>query len=477
MKSGNTPALPAWVTRRLGLAAGGLILAATMLTGCTQRADQDTGTTEKTAAPERSRSQPSAQLSEAQRAANLAAFDKMWELVRDRHWDEHLGGIDWEAVREELRPKVKQARTMREARALMREAIHRLGQSHFGIIPGEVYAKMDKPEEEQDIETAPADEPAAEGHPGLTVRVYDGRVLVTQVRKDVEGPTLLVRPGWEMLAINDEALAPLVDTLDEEYAGSTLRQARLVGAIMARLVGDVGTQVDVKFRSGEDTEVTLRLPRVAPEGRPVSLGYMPTMYMYFESRRLAGDVGYIHFNIFMDPATLMVNFNASMETFMDAEGVVLDLRGNPGGIGAFAMGMAGWFVEPTDEPLGVMHTRDTDLKFIVFSRADVYQGPLAILTDGCTGSTAEILAAGLQDLGRARVFGTQTAGAALPSVFERLPNGDGFQYATANYISQSGRRLEGNGVVPDEKVVPSRAALLQGQDPVLEKALAWIDSQ
>jgi carboxyl-terminal processing protease len=76
---------------------------------------------------------------------------------------------------------------------------------------------------------------------------------------------------------------------------------------------------------------------------------------------------------------------------------------------------------------------------------------------------------------RARVFGTKTAGAALPSVIERLPNGDGFQYAIANYISQGGKPLEGIGVIPDEEIRQTRRQLLDGKDAVLDAAVAWIE--
>ena len=99
---------------------------------------------------------------------------------------------------------------------------------------------------------------------------------------------------------------------------------------------------------------------------------------------------------------------------------------------------------------------------------------MAILVDGGSASTAEILAGGLQDSRRARLFGERTAGAALPSHMMRLPNGDGFQYATANYVSQSGRLLEGNGVTPDDVVPQTRAALLAGGDAPLDAALRWI---
>jgi carboxyl-terminal processing protease len=80
----------------------------------------------------------------------------------------------------------------------------------------------------------------------------------------------------------------------------------------------------------------------------------------------------------------------------------------------------------------------------------------------------------MRDLKRARIFGTRTAGAALPSLFERLPNGDGFQYAIANYVSEGGQPLEGVGVNPDEVASPTQQDLLTGRDVVMDRALAWI---
>jgi carboxyl-terminal processing protease len=99
------------------------------------------------------------------------------------------------------------------------------------------------------------------------------------------------------------------------------------------------------------------------------------------------------------------------------------------------------------------------------------------LVDEMSMSTSEILAGGLRDLKRVRIFGTPTPGAALPSHIEKLPSGDRFQFAVANYISAGGDVLEGVGVAPDELVKPDRAALLAGRDPVIEAAVTWINSQ
>jgi carboxyl-terminal processing protease len=181
--------------------------------------------------------------------------------------------------------------------------------------------------------------------------------------------------------------------------------------------------------------------------------------------------------MFMDPSAVGARFADAVQSCKACDGFIIDIRGNPGGIGGMAMGMAGWFISEPNKRLGVMKTRDTEVKFVILPRPETFDGPLAILVDEGSASTSEIFAGGMKDLGRARIFGTRTAGAALPSVFERLPNGDGFQYAIANYISEGGKPLEANGVVPDVEVKLTREALLAGHDPAREAAVDWIKSQ
>ena len=142
-----------------------------------------------------------------------------------------------------------------------------------------------------------------------------------------------------------------------------------------------------------------------------------------------------------------------------------------------AIGIGSWFVKGENRSLGTMRTRESRFDFVLRPRLESLDLPLAILVDGCSASTSEILAAGLRDLGRARIFGTQTAGATLPSTFVRLPNGDGFQYASADYVSASGLRLEGRGLIPDVIVRQSRQKLIAGRDAVIDAALQWIAAE
>jgi carboxyl-terminal processing protease len=256
---------------------------------------------------------------------------------------------------------------------------------------------------------------------------------------------------------------------------------RIVQRSVARRLDGAASQpleLDV-IEDASGTKKHVEIERAEPKGKLVSFGNLPPQRLVFESRTLASGAGYIRFNEFLDPVSLMPRFEAALKQFAAAPGIILDLRGNPGGIGIMAMGIAGFFVSKPGLKLGEMKMRETTLKFVIFPRPQTYGGPLAILVDAGSASTTEILAQGLQDLGRARIFGTRTAGAALPSDITRLPNGDGFQFAQASYTSDKGRVLEGNGVTPDVEVRQNdlhavQDALLSGHDLTLEAADKWI---
>jgi carboxyl-terminal processing protease len=148
------------------------------------------------------------------------------------------------------------------------------------------------------------------------------------------------------------------------------------------------------------------------------------------------------------------------------------------------MGFGGhFFTEPVS--LGAMQSRDSRLEFRVNPRTvtadgrrvEPFAGRVVVLTDPLSASTSEVFAAGLQDLGRAAVVGERSAGAALPSVVERLPNGDVLQYAIADFETPKGHAIEGRGVTPDVAVDLTRAVLLEGGDPALSAALRKISRE
>ena len=413
-------------------------------------------------------------LTAEQTALNLDSFDMVWSTIHEKHWDPELGGLDWAAVRDTLRPKVAEATSMDEARGYMQQVIAQLKQSHFGIFPADVYRDAAGVTDDEDDDEG--DDSRGTGVTGLDVRVADGQALVFRLDPGSSAEEAGVKPGWEIVTADGDSVRPRIAKLEEVFGEQTLFGLIAARAVASRLDGDIGETVDVQFRDGNDEIVDLDLELRRGRGKPVTLGNLPTERVWWEQKRLDGDVGYFGFNLFLGVMEVMSAYNQAMQDFADCRGIIIDLRGNAGGLGGMSMGMSGWFFAEKGHELGVMITRGGELKFAVNPRLGAFTGPVAVLIDDLSASTAEIMAGGLKDLGRARLFGTSTAGAALPSVIDKLPNGDGFQYAIANYISTGGETLEGGGVTPDEVLPLTRDGLLQKGDYVLQAALDWIES-
>lgn len=422
---------------------------------------------EAAAPPARTDSGPDARpptpgLSPEQTAKNVESFEVVWKTVRDSYYDPKFGGLDWQAVHDELRPKVERARSNAEARDLMAQAIDRLGQSHFAIIPSELEPDLDNPR-------------SGSGEVGLEVRLIDGKAVVSSVREGSAAAEAGVKPGWVVVKAAGKPVPELLDAVAKAYA----RSRALVPAYQAHTVarwlrGRVGASVGVDFLDGKDRPEHRDLTAREPGGVAAQFGHLPTMHVRFETRRIDRTVAYASLNVFFDAAGVIRQFGELIEAGHDADGLILDVRGNPGGLGVMSMAMGGWLVKKPGLKLGTMTMRTGTLNFMLIPRPRAFEKPVAVLVDELSMSTSEILAGGLKDLGRVRIFGTRTPGAALPSMVVALPNGDRFQYAIGNYISVGGKPLEGIGVVPDVEAPPTRAALLEGRDPALEAAVRWI---
>ena len=404
-----------------------------------------------------------AALSDKKRAKNIDSFEVIWKTIRDKHFDPKLGGLNWQAIHDELRPKVERATSMKEARAAMSDAIDRLGQTHFGIIPGEEY------EDIENVKSGP-------GEVGLDLRIVDGRAVVTSVHAGQSAQSGGVKTGWVIDKIGGKPVAQALKSAEVAYAKTGMVAAYKTRTVASRLHGPIGSRVAIDFFDDKDKPVHLELTARKPTGVAANFGHLPTYYVRFTARRIDGTVEYVSLNIFFDLVNVLKQFAEAIETNRDADALIIDLRGNPGGMGAMSFAIGGWLVSERGSKLGTLITRDGSLNFTLQPRRRPYEGPVAVLVDELSMSTSEILAGGLKDLKRAKVFGTKTPGAALPSTVVELPNGDLFQYAFANYISTGGKPLEGVGVVPDVEVPLTRGALLLGRDPALDAALSWARS-
>jgi carboxyl-terminal processing protease len=409
-------------------------------------------------------------------AEALEVFDFAWTRVHETYYDTSFRGLDWEGVRDELRPAAGGAPSVDELRDVLMDMLSRLGDSHFGVIPREHADALD-PER---LEGAPG-EP---GTVGLELRVVGDRILVSRVAPGSSGHRAGVRPGWAVERIGEVPAEQLLTVLDDVPEARRLAEARVAWGAESRLAGQVGTTSLAGFRDGDEALHELALLSEAMPGVPVRFGNLPTMFTLLEAREVAAGQGcaaVVRFNLWM--TTILPDLEAAFLKMRHCQGFVLDLRGNPGGVAGMVMGVSGYFM--TDQqPLGVMTTRQGELRLVSMPRRvtgeaqpmEPFTGPLAIIVDGHSMSTSEIFAAGLQGLDRAHVFGEPSGGQALPALMQRLPNQDVLMYAFADFVDPRGTRIEGRGVIPDIAAPLTRDDLLAGRDASLEAAIRWIEA-
>jgi carboxyl-terminal processing protease len=408
-------------------------------------------------------------------------LDAAWRTVRDHHYDKTLGGLDWNAVRAKYEPLALAAPSEAAFYRVLNQMIGELGQSHMMITgPGdedEVAAEETAQPGEAPAGARPpgAPSPGGEGvgDPGLTVRVIEGRPTITRVRAGSTAERLGLAPGFVVTQIGGRPIEAPHDSsralrpVEERFA---IRRAAT-----RRLAGPPGTRVTLSYLDNDNRPGKVVLTRDPPSGKPVQIGYLPPIYPEVHAYE-TNDVGVIAFNIFfVEPVLAEVKKAVARFEQHHVRGIVLDLRGNPGGVGGMSIPVASLFV---DHPLmlGTLKLRDFDQTFTAKPElgSTPYLGPLAILTDEGTASTSEMLAAGLQEAKRAVVVGDASVGAVLPSVVEALPGGAIIQDVVADFKTPKGILLEGRGVQPDKRVIETRAALRTGRDPVLDAALVAI---
>jgi carboxyl-terminal processing protease len=427
---------------------------------------------------------PPATAAAAEAVRRRESFDIVWRTVKENHFDPKFGGVDWDAVREEFAPRVAAARTDRELHALLQQMLNRLGRSHFNIIPPEAIPSLGEEEDlkegEEGDETLGSEEPRRKGSLraaeqltygiGIDLRVVGGAALVTRVEPNSSAARAGLRTGHVLRSIGGQPLSEILRTLRlvavyEPSARNQIPAEIIVGYVN----GPPGTSVRLTFLDGRNRVRRAVVPRERLKGDLLPLFQaLPAQFVEFESARLRGGVGYVRFNLFAAP--VLEKFCAALRSMKDAPGLVLDLRGNRGGLLGLVYGLGG-LVETRPVSFGVMRTRAGWHDLGITPQKNGYRGPLVVLIDAETQSAAEIFAGGVQSSGRAVVVGQRSAGATLPSAAKELPTGAILQYAFADFVAADGRLIEGSGVEPNLSVKLTRRQLLAGHDPQLEAAL------
>jgi len=387
------------------------------------------------------------------------AFDFVWGTINDRYYDPNLNGVDWKAAREKFRPLALGAPDDDTFWDTLDRMTGELKDAH---------TRVESPKRAVQIENNESISL------GFSFVVLEGKLVVAGVNVDSDAFWAGVRSGMRIVKIGNEDAMTAFEKLKAGTRNDSTERSRHLRAVRRLTAGEIDSKVAFTFERADGTafDATLRRRRLSTAA---SAG----------SRTLPSGYGYIRLSQWTLGAT-----NRMVEAVRELKatpGLVVDLRGNPGGsLHAVKHALGEFFPKKTEvgrtltrtgKPIGFLFgaVEVIELKTTVAANADAYAGPVIVLVNESSGSGSEYFAAALQALGRATIVGQPTCGCLLGFLgYASIPGGGELAYSEVGFEMANGKRIEGEGVIPD-KVVPVTMADLQlNRDRALEQAQALL---
>jgi carboxyl-terminal processing protease len=430
-----------------------------------------------------------------------ASFDQLHAELSQKYPFTEWKGLDWDALYAETAPRIAEAEANDD-----QKAFYLALRQYAGMIP------------DGHVEVGGDDfglrEEAIGGGYGLgIIGLDDGRVIAHLLLDN--GPAAKAGMAWgvEILTWNGlpitEAVAqtPIIwaDVNPATAEGRKLEQYRYL------VRNPMGTEVTLTFQNpGSDVVQTATLTAEADELETIKRTLPPEkeLAMLFKSpvqwQVLPNGYGYLAINGFM-PTLAAINLGKEMETAVsdlitqDVPGIIIDVRSNSGGIDTLVPKLASYFVTEPAFYEQIARYDETSEEFVVNPEETLliepsqlhYDGPVVVLVNKQTASTAEGVPLVLQRLGRGQVVGLYGTNGSFAmgtpgQDLYQLPEGIAFNFLAGRSLDAEGQiQVDTNadgvgGVEPDVRVPLTEetihAMFVEGRDVVLETAVSTLDN-
>lgn len=254
---------------------------------------------------------------------------------------------------------------------------------------------------------------------------------------------------------------------DSPASRAGIRAGDVIESIDGRAVGANRNDAD-RLRGPLDSDISLGIRREGtPETLSIAVRRAPVNLPSVASEWLEPGLAHITIRQVRERSALELRQHlAKLQEAQPLRGVVLDLRGNPGGVLPAAVSISDSFLEEG----GIVRTRSRlpELEATYGAHpGDLSHGAaVVVLVDGATASAAELIAAALQDNGRARIVGTRTFGKGSVQTVVPLDGGGAIKLTTARYFTPKDRSLQSAGVVPNVDLAAGRPRARDGSATV-----------
>jgi C-terminal processing protease CtpA/Prc len=405
------------------------------------------------------------------------AFDKLVDKLSKEYAFTEYKGIDWEALRQEFKPRFEEAEQNNDSLEYRRA----LRDFSFAIPDGHVSGPFVV---EDFVENT-------SGGLGMAIRdVDDGRTIVNFILPDGPADQAGIELGAEIIDLNGK---PVDEAVDEALAYSgpfSTEHVRRLQKLRYATRSPIGAEVEVTYKNPDASEATTVTLTSIPESDSFRFSSFNVGLTEFELpveyNLLDSGLGYVKIYSFADNDLLSVQLWERLMRALNQDGtpgLIIDMRQNGGGSGFLADQMAAYFF---DEPLELGNTGhyDESIDDFYFDDRTIdrfyppaedlrYHGDVAVLIGPNCNSACEFFAYDMTVQDRASVVGQYPTGGLGGSIDTVLmPEAEFFRYTAGRAVDMNGDiHIEGKGVPPTVKVPVTEETLFSDGDPVLDAAI------
>lgn len=355
-------------------------------------------------------------------------YDRAWRLIATKYVDDTQNQQNWERWRHKYDSVIVDEEDAYVAIGTMVDSL------------GDVYTKFLTPKEYK--EESESIQGSLKGI-GVQIGVRDGKLLIIAPLEDTPGERAGLKSEDEILEIDGKSTKGIT-----------------VEAAADKIRGPEGTKVQLLIkRKGEENKLytvqrdTIELKSVSTKAPKVG--------------KVDDNLGYIRLSSFIS-RNAASEFQNALNELKDKDGLIIDLRSNPGGLLTNAIYIADMLLSSkvivsTVDRDGYKETQNS------LSQVTTKQ-PIVVLINGGSASASEILSGALKDNKRATIVGKKSFGKGLVQEINKLPDGSALHITIQKYLTPNGTDIHKKGITPDFTVELTEEDVKANKDPQLAKA-------
>ncbi len=364
----------------------------------------------------------SAQTVDKRQISPQKLFDGNWQKIKNEYYDSGFNHQHWSKWKNHYRNKIKTADDVKVATDTMLES---LNDPYSRFLTKEEFAKQ-----RTDITSKIY---------GIGVSIVNdgGKIRIINVLEQTPAQFADLRNDDIILAVNGKDINGLS-----------------ISEVSGMVKGAPNTLVSLDILRG-NTKLTKQIIR-----KEIALKSIKSS--------VEDEIGYIQISSFIS-STVPNEFLEALENTSKAKGLIIDLRGNTGGLLSNAVFIANLFIDE-GRLVSIVGRNGYRYDVLAQNKNINIKKPVIILVDGTSASATEILAGAMKDYRRAKLVGTKTYGKGMVQKIIPMPNETGLNLTIAKYLTPHGADIHKKGISPDLRVNFTKSDLETRTDSQLEKA-------